>query len=73
MRRRRILFSILGGKGKFIPNNTHFDTTRANVEFSGAKAFDLPTEEGVQPEVIADFKGNMNIPALEKFIQEKGA
>ncbi len=45
----RILFSIFGGKGKFIPNNSHFDTTRANVEFSGAVATDLPTEEGVHP------------------------
>jgi len=69
----KILFSTLGGKGKFIPNNSHFDTTRANVEFSGATATDLPTDEGVKPEVIADFKGNMNIPALEKFIREKGA
>ncbi len=69
----RILFSIVGGKGKFVPNNTHFDTTRANVEFSGAVAQDLPTEEGTRPEVIADFKGNMNVPALEKFISEKGA
>ena len=69
----RILFSILGGTGKFIPNNSHFDTTRANVEFSGATAVDLPTAEGVQPELIADFKGNMNIPALENFIREKGA
>src|SRR5450830_674152 len=69
----KILFSIVGGKGKFIPNNSHFDTTRANVEFSGAVAQDLPTEEGTRPEVIADFKGNMNVPALEKFINEKGA
>jgi tryptophanase len=69
----RILFSIMGGTGKFIPNNSHFDTTRANVEFSGATAADLPTAEGVQPELIADFKGNMNIPALENFIREKGA
>jgi tyrosine phenol-lyase len=69
----RILFSIVGGKGKYIPNNSHFDTTRANVEFSGAVAQDLPTEEGTRPEVIADFKGNMNVPALEKFIKEKGA
>ncbi|HTY11326.1 MAG TPA: tryptophanase [Bacteroidota bacterium] len=69
----KILFSITGGKGRLIPNNAHFDTTRANVEFSGAEAVDFPTEEGVHPEVIADFKGNMNIPALEKFIREKGA
>ena len=69
----KILFSILGAKGKFIPNNTHFDTTRANVEFSGATAVDFPTDEGTRPEVIADFKGNMNVPALERFITEKGA
>ena len=69
----KILFSILGGKGKYIPNNTHFDTTRANVEFSGATAVDLPTAEGVRPELIADFKGNMNVDALEAFIKEKGA
>ncbi len=69
----KILFTIIGGKGKFIPNNTHFDTTRANVEFSGAVAVDFQTEEGKQPNVIAPFKGNMNIPALEKFILETGA
>jgi len=69
----KILFTIIGGKGKFIPNNTHFDTTRANVEFSGAVAVDFQTEEGKQPNVIAPFKGNMNIPALEKFIIETGA
>lgn len=69
----KIIFSVVGGKGKFIPNNTHFDTTRANVEFSGAVAVDFPTEEGTRPELIADFKGNMNIPELEHFIREKGA
>jgi tryptophanase len=69
----KIIFSVIGGKGKFIPNNTHFDTTRANVEFSGATAVDFPTEEGTRPELIADFKGNMNIPALEQFIKETGA
>ena len=68
----KIIFSIVGGKGKYIPNNTHFDTTRANVEFSGATAVDFPTEEGTHPQTIADFKGNMNVPALEKFIKEKG-
>ncbi|MEW6060546.1 MAG: tryptophanase [Bacteroidota bacterium] len=68
----KILFSIIGGKGKYIPNNTHFDTTRANVEFSGAVAVDFLTEEGKHPELIADFKGNMNVPALEQFIKEKG-
>ncbi|OLD77263.1 MAG: tyrosine phenol-lyase, partial [Ignavibacteria bacterium 13_1_40CM_2_61_4] len=69
----RILFTLLGGPGKFIPNNVHFDTTRANVEFSGAEAVDLLVPVGRDPSAIADFKGNMDIPALEKFIQEKGA
>jgi tyrosine phenol-lyase len=68
----KILFSILGGEGKYIPNNTHFDTTRANVEFSGAEAVDLLVAVGKQPEVKADFKGNMDVDALDKFIQEKG-
>jgi tyrosine phenol-lyase len=68
----KILFSLVGGKGKFVPNNTHFDTTRANVEFSGAEAADFPTREGVDPDVIADFKGNMDLVALEKFIRTVG-
>jgi len=69
----KILFTIVGGKGKFIPNNTHFDTTRANVEFSGAEAVDFPTEEGKRPDVIGDFKGNMDIPSLKRFIDTIGA
>lgn len=69
----RILFSLVGGKGKYVPNNTHFDTTRANVEFSGAEAVDLPTAEGRDPDTIAPFKGNMDIAALEKFIRETGS
>jgi tryptophanase len=68
----RILFSIVGGPGKQVPNNSHFDTTRANIEFSGAEAVDLPTPEGIDPDVIADFKGNMNTTALEKFIADVG-
>jgi tryptophanase len=69
----KILFTIVGGKGKVIPNNSHFDTTRANIEFSGAEAVDLPTVEGKDPDVIADFKGNMDVKALEEFIQRVGA
>lgn len=68
----KILFSIVGGEGKFIPNNTHFDTTRANVEFSGAEAVDLLCEVGKHPEQRADFKGNMDIEALVKFIEKTG-
>lgn len=68
----RILFTIIGGKGKYIPNNTHFDTTRANVEYSGAEAVDFPTAEGKKPELVADFKGNMDLDALKTFIEKKG-
>jgi len=68
----KILFSVVGGKGKFIPNNTHFDTTRANIEFTGAEAGDLLTEVGKHPEMRADFKGNMDVEKLEDYINEKG-
>lgn len=68
----KILFTVVGGKGKVIPNNTHFDTTRANIEFSGAEAVDLLNAIGKQPSVRADFKGNMDVEALEKFINERG-
>lgn len=68
----KILFSLVGGPGKFIPNNSHFDTTRANIEFAGAGAVDLPTEEGKDPELLADFKGNMDTAALESFIRKTG-
>ena len=69
----KILFSIVGGSGKYFPNNTHFDTTRANVEFTGAEAVDILNEEGKHPEIKADFKGNMNVQKLEELIKEKGA
>lgn len=69
----KILFSILGGKGKYFVSNTFFDTTRGNIEYSGAEAVDLLTEEGKTPHLIADFKGNLDTAAFEKFILEKGA
>jgi tryptophanase len=69
----RILFSVVGGPGKVIPSNTHFDTTRANVEFTGAEAIDLVIEEGRHPSVIHPFKGNMDTDALEACIRERGA
>jgi tyrosine phenol-lyase len=68
----KILFSIIGGPGKYFPNNTHFDTTRANIEFTGAEAEDCLNEIGKHPEIKADFKGNMDIKKLEEFIKEKG-
>ncbi|HEX5112716.1 MAG TPA: tryptophanase [Saprospiraceae bacterium] len=69
----KILFSQLGGKGKYIVSNTLFDTTRANIEFSGAEGVDLLCAEGKIPSVPAPFKGNIDIVALIKFIEEKGA
>ncbi len=68
----KILFTILGKEGKSIPNNTHFDTTRANIEYSGAEAVDLVIEEGKDPNSLYPFKGNMDIDKLEKFIHETG-
>jgi len=69
----KILFSIIGGKGKFIPSNTHFDTTRANIEFSEAIAVDLVIAEGSQPNVNHPFKGNIDTKRLEDFIKETGS
>lgn len=68
----KILFSVIGGKGRFIPSNTHFDTTRANIEYSGAEAVDLVIAEGRDPQSLHPFKGNMDIAALEQFIADKG-
>jgi len=64
-----ILFSILGGDGKMIPNNTHFDTTRGNIEITGAKAFDLLCAEGLTPSDLSPFKGNMDLDKLQAFME----
>ncbi|MBI2956967.1 MAG: tryptophanase, partial [Acidobacteria bacterium] len=64
----RILFSVMCQKGDVVPNNTHFDTTRANVEFVGAEAVDLPIREGTEPATEHPFKGNMDVAALEQLI-----
>lgn len=68
----RILYSLLGGKGKTFISNTHFDTTRANIEFSGAEAIDIVIPEGLNPMQFHPFKGNMDVEKLEKLIIEKG-
>jgi tryptophanase len=68
----KILFSVVGGPGKVVLNNTHFDTTRANVEATGAKALDLVIAEGKQPSSRHPFKGNMDLAALERVISEEG-
>ena len=63
-----ILFSILGGTGRKVPNNTHFDTTRGNIENTGAEAVDLLVAEGLDPNDLSDFKGNMDLDRLEAFM-----
>jgi len=68
----RILFGVTCKKGDVVPNNTHFDTTRANVEFVGAEAVDLLIPEGRQPSLSYPFKGNMDIAALEALIARVG-
>jgi tryptophanase len=69
----KILFSVLGGPGRVVPNNTHFDTTRANVEATGAQALDLPIAEGLVPSSRHPFKGNMDVDALAALLGERAA
>jgi tryptophanase len=69
----RIIFGVLGGPGRIVPNNTHFDTTRANVEATGAEAVDLVIAEGRDPQAMHPFKGNMDVDALEALLRERGA
>jgi len=68
----RILFSVMCNKGDVVPSNTHFDTTRANIEFVGAEAVDLLCAEGRDPALMAPFKGNMDVAALEALIARVG-
>lgn len=68
----KILFSVMVKKGDVVPNNTHFDTTRANVEFQEAEARDLVIEEGLNPSSDHPFKGNMDIDRLRTTIEEVG-
>jgi tyrosine phenol-lyase len=68
----RILFELVGGPDKVIPSNNHFDTTRANIEHSGALAVDLVIDEGLQPRARHPFKGNLDKDKLEKLIASVG-
>lgn len=69
----RILYSHLGGEGKYFISNTHFDTTRANIEFSGALAYDIPILEAKDFSAHHPFKGNMDVVKLKELIRELGA
>ena len=69
----RILFEAVGGPGKVVPANTHFDTTRANAEHSGAEAVDLVIAEGREPRAKHPFKGNMDLVGLDRLIADVGA
>jgi tryptophanase len=68
----RILFELVGGPGKVVPNNNHFDTTRANVEHSGAEAVDLPIPQAAHPSERHPFKGSMDVGKLEELIARVG-
>jgi tyrosine phenol-lyase len=69
----RILFTVRCKPGHVVPSNTHFDTTRANVEFTGARAVDLPIPEAADTQARLDFKGNMDVDALETLLSTEGA
>ena len=69
----RILFNVMCKKGDIVPNNTHFDTTRANCEYVGAAALDLPIPEAKEPSHLHPFKGNMDVARLAEVIAREGA
>src|SRR5512134_2064682 len=67
-----LLFSTVVRRGDVVPNNIHFDTTRANVEHQGAEAVDLVIDEGLDPQALHPFKGNLDPGKLDRVIRERG-
>jgi tryptophanase len=68
----KVLFTAVCKKGDVVPNNCHFDTTRANLEYLGIEALDLVIAEGLQPSTVHPFKGNIDLARAEALLQEKG-
>src|SRR5208282_5862693 len=68
-----ILFHLLGGPGRKVPSNTHFDTTRGNIEATGAHAYDFVIPEGRDPRALHPFKGNMDLARLADFLAADAA
>ena len=69
----RILFGATLQKDDLVPNNTHFDTTRANVEYRRATALDIPIQQGRQPQLLHPFKGNIDLAKLEEILRQEGS
>jgi tryptophanase len=68
----RILFSVATRRGDVVPSNTHFDTTRANLEYGGVEAVDLVVAEGLEPRARHPFKGNIDLAKVERLLAERG-
>ena len=69
----KVLFSAVCKQGELVPNNCHFDTTRANLEFNGVEAVDLVIAEGLQPSLIHPFKGNIDLARVEAISPERSS